>query len=149
MSSAPVTVRQVSTTADRKAFVDFAFSHNKADPNWVPPLKTEVHGLIDPRTNPWFEHAEARLFLAERDGEVVGRISAQVDDLAVALGEEQAGLGMLEPGIGAGVDQPVPLGLERRHPVRVRPVVGKSEIDERLAVGGILDRADGDLCHAA
>jgi hypothetical protein len=45
----------------------------------VPPLKTEVHGLIDPRTNPWFDHGEARLFLATRDGRTVGRISAQVD----------------------------------------------------------------------
>ena len=35
-----------------------------------------------PRTakkNPYFEHAEAEYFLAERDGEPVGRITAQVD----------------------------------------------------------------------
>jgi hypothetical protein len=78
-SSSPITIRPVEDAADRKAFVDIAYSLNRDDPNWVPPLKTEVHGLIDPRTNPWFEHAEARLFLAERDGEPVGRISAQVD----------------------------------------------------------------------
>jgi hypothetical protein len=79
MNSSPVTVRPVEEAADRKAFVDVAWTLNREDPNWVPPLKTEVHGLIDPRTNPWFEHAEARLFLAERNGEPVGRISAQVD----------------------------------------------------------------------
>jgi hypothetical protein len=50
-----------------------------------------VHGLIDPRTNPWFEHAEARFFLAERGGEPVGRISAQVD---------QEVLEYMGPGIG-------------------------------------------------
>ena len=32
-----------------------------------------------PQKNPFFEHAEAEYFLAERDGEPVGRISAQVD----------------------------------------------------------------------
>jgi hypothetical protein len=79
MSSAPITVRPVEEAADRKAFVDLAFALNRSDPNWVPPLKTEVHSLIDPRTNPWFEHGEARFFLAERDGQPVGRISAQVD----------------------------------------------------------------------
>jgi hypothetical protein len=79
MSSPPVTIRPVEDAADRKAFVDLAYTLNKDDPHWVPPLKTEVHGLIDKRTNPWFEHAEARFFLAERDGEPVGRISAQVD----------------------------------------------------------------------
>jgi hypothetical protein len=60
-------------------------------------LKTEVHGLIDPRTNPWFEHAEARLFLAERDGEPVGRISAQVDTLVQQhMGQGTGQWGMLE-----------------------------------------------------
>jgi hypothetical protein len=76
-----LTIRPVEDAADRKAFVDLAYDLNRGDPNWVPPLKTEVHGLLDPRTNPWFEHAEARLFLAERDGKPVGRISAQVDRL--------------------------------------------------------------------
>jgi hypothetical protein len=76
-----VTIRPVEDAADRKAFVDLAYDLNRDDPNWVPPLKTEVHGLIDPRTNPWFEHAEARFFVAERDGRPVGRISAQVDRL--------------------------------------------------------------------
>lgn len=81
MSSTPVSVREVATKADRKAFVDLAWKVYADDPAWVPPLKDEVHGLIDPRKNPWFEHAEAQLFLAERSGRVVGRISAQVDGL--------------------------------------------------------------------
>jgi hypothetical protein len=90
-------IRPVEDAADRKAFVDIAYALNKDDPNWVPPLKTEVHGLIDPRTNPWFEHAEARLFLAERDGEVVGRISGQVDELVqVHMGRGTGQWGMLE-----------------------------------------------------
>jgi len=80
MSSA-VTIRPVSTKKDRKAFVDFAWEVYKDDPAWVPPLKDEVHGLITPGKNPWFEHAKAQLWLAERGGKVVGRISAQVDEL--------------------------------------------------------------------
>jgi hypothetical protein len=91
MASSPLTIRPVEDAADRKAFVDVAFALNRGDPNWVPPLKTEVHSLIDPRTNPWFGHAEARFFLAERDGEPVGRISAQVD---------QEVLQYMGPGIG-------------------------------------------------
>ena len=87
----PVTVRAVEDAADRTAFVDLAYTLNRGDPNWVPPLKTEVHGLLDPRTNPWFEHAEARLFLATRGGEPVGRISAQVDQQVLAMPEAQGG----------------------------------------------------------
>jgi hypothetical protein len=81
MSTAPVTVRPVTTKKDKKAFVDFAWEVYKNDPAWVPPLKDEVHGLITPGKNPWFEHARAQLWLAERGGKIVGRISAQVDDL--------------------------------------------------------------------
>src|SRR5688500_3418965 len=86
-----VTIRSVEDAADRKAFVDVAYALNRDDPNWVPPLKTEVHGLIDPRTNPWFEHAQARLFLATRDGRPAGRISAQVDAQVLAMPASQGG----------------------------------------------------------
>jgi len=87
----PITVRPVITKADRKAFVEIAYALNRNDPSWVPPLKAEVYGLITPGKNPWFEHAEAAFFLAERDGRVVGRISAQVDQLV--LEHMGAGLG--------------------------------------------------------
>lgn len=81
MSTSPVTIRQVRTKKDKKAFVDFAWEVYKDDPAWIPPLKDEVHGLITPGKNPWFEHARAQLWLAERGGKIVGRISAQVDEL--------------------------------------------------------------------
>ena len=91
MASSPITIRPVSTGADRKAFVDFAWEVYKDDPCWVPPLKDEVHGLLNPKKNPWFGHGRAELWLAERDGKTVGRISAQVDDLVQIH---------MEPGIG-------------------------------------------------
>jgi hypothetical protein len=74
-------LRPVTTAADRKRFVDFAWDVYAADPAWVPPLKQEVHGLLDAKKNPWFQHGRAELWLAERGGRTVGRISAQVDDL--------------------------------------------------------------------
>ena len=86
-----LTVRPVATAADRRAFVDFQWQANKGDPHWVPPLKSEVHGLLDPKKNPWFGHAEAALFLAEREGRTVGRISAQVDRLVLDMPESQGG----------------------------------------------------------
>jgi hypothetical protein len=91
MSSAPspsadgLTIRPVSSKADKKAFVELAYRFNLADPNWVPELKMEERGLITPGKNPWFEHGEAQFFLAWRDGrsEPVGRISAQIDQLVL------------------------------------------------------------------
>ena len=93
----PVIVRPVATKADRKAFVDFVWDVYRDDPAWVPPLKDEVHGLLDPKKNPWFEHARAELWLAERSGRVVGRISAQVDDLVLEhMGAGSGQWGMFE-----------------------------------------------------
>ena len=97
MSKAPVTIRPAQTKKDRKAFVDFAWEVYKDDPAWVPPLKDEVHGLITPGKNPWFEHARAQLWLAERGGKVVGRISAQVDQLVLEhMGAGTGQWGMFE-----------------------------------------------------
>ena len=92
-----VTIRPVVTKADSKQFVNLAWDVYKDDPAWVPPLKDEVHGLIDPKKNPWFEHARAMLWLAERDGTVVGRISAQVDQLVLEhMGAGSGQWGMFE-----------------------------------------------------
>ena len=88
--STAVTIRPVTSKKDRKAFVDFAWEVYKDDPAWVPPLKDEVHGLITPGKNPWFEHAKAQFWIAERNGKVVGRISAQVDELV----QEHMGKGL-------------------------------------------------------
>ena len=94
---ASLSIRPVESKADRKAFVDFAWEVYRDDPAWVPPLKDEVHGLLNPKKNPWFEHARAQLWLAERDGKLVGRISAQIDDLVLEhMGQGTGQWGMFE-----------------------------------------------------
>lgn len=77
----PVEVRPVRTKAEREAFVRVPFSLLRDDPHWVPPLLMERRELIDRRKNPFFEHGDAELFVAWRDGAPVGRISAQYDRL--------------------------------------------------------------------
>ncbi len=94
--NAVLNIRPVQTKADRTAFVDLPYRLYARDQNWVPPLKSEVHGLLVPGKNPWFEHGEAQLFLAEANGRIKGRISAHIDHLALAQPPEQ-GMG---PGTG-------------------------------------------------
>lgn len=91
-----ITVRPVITKSDRTAFIDLPYRLYAHDPHWVPPLKADVQELITPGKNPWFEHGEAQLFLAEQNGHVVGRISAHIDHLALTQPVEQ-GMG---PGVG-------------------------------------------------
>ncbi|HEY0958245.1 MAG TPA: N-acetyltransferase [Novosphingobium sp.] len=91
-----VTVTPVTTKRERAEFIDLAYRLNAGDPHWVPPLRMDVAELLNPARNPFFEHAEVQLFLARRDGEAVGRISAHFDRLAWTLPPEQ-GMG---PGTG-------------------------------------------------
>lgn len=89
MQAGEVRVTPVNGKKNLAAFVDLPFRLYANDPNWVPPLKDEVYGLLTPGKNPWFEHAEAQLFLACRAGQVVGRISAHIDHLALRQPAEQ------------------------------------------------------------
>jgi GNAT superfamily N-acetyltransferase len=74
-----VTVTPVQSAADRDAFIRFPYRLYRGDPNWVPPLEMERRDFLDRRKNPWFEFGTAELFLARRDGEVVGRVAGVVD----------------------------------------------------------------------
>ena len=86
-----ITIRPVQTKADRKAFVDVHFRHYANDPAWVPPLKDEAYGLITAGKNPFFEHAIAQLFIAERAGKPVGRISASIDHAWTPMPADKGG----------------------------------------------------------
>ena len=80
-----LTIRPITSRKDYKAFVDLPFRLYRDDPHWVPPLKGEALGLLLPEKNGWLSHARMQLFLAERDGRAVGRISAHIDTLAQTL----------------------------------------------------------------
>jgi hypothetical protein len=75
----PVTVRLVETARDLDRFVRLPFTIYQDDPNWVPPLIGDVKRTLTPGKNPFWSHAERRLFLAERNGQPVGRICATID----------------------------------------------------------------------
>jgi hypothetical protein len=72
-------VTPVRSWRDRREFVELPYRlHANAD-QWIPPLRVERHLFIVQRLNPFFKHGEGELFLARRDGRVVGRITAQID----------------------------------------------------------------------
>jgi GNAT superfamily N-acetyltransferase len=76
---AGVSIRPVRSRRDLKRFVRVPFQLHRDHPQWVPPLILDRMQFLNRRKNPFFEHAEAEYFLAERDGELAGRITAQLD----------------------------------------------------------------------
>jgi len=74
-----VEIRHVATRRDLNTFVHLPWAIYRNHPLWVPPLKFDVRNRLDRAKNPFFEHAEAEYWLAFRDGDPVGRITAHYD----------------------------------------------------------------------
>lgn len=91
-----VAIHPVQSKRDIAQFIDLPYRLYTDDPHWVPPLRAEAKELITPGKNPFFAHADVQLFLARRGKQVVGRISAHIDRLALEQPPEQ-GMG---PGTG-------------------------------------------------
>lgn len=57
-------------------FIDVPYRVQGNDPNWVPPLRVQQRDTLDRVGNPFFQHAQMRLFVAYRGGRPAGRIAA-------------------------------------------------------------------------
>ena len=93
---AEIVIEPVSGKKQREAFVDLGRAFSDRLPHFVPQIRSEQIELIDPDKNPFFGHARVQLFIAIQGGRPVGRISAHIDELALAMPAEQ-GFG---PGTG-------------------------------------------------
>ncbi len=85
-------VQRVENKADLRRFVELPYRLYRGDPTWVPPLRREQWAQFDPRRNPMLDHCEYDLFLLLDRGQVVGRISAFVDHLALQTWGTPVGL---------------------------------------------------------
>ncbi len=86
-----IVIRPVTDKASTRAFLDVPFSLYRDDPNWVAPLYLERFDHLNTKKNPYFQHADAQLFVAYRDGRPVGRISAQHDRLRLEHHKDHTG----------------------------------------------------------
>jgi len=93
----PLTIEAVATPAQQEAFIRLPWAIYRDDPQWVPPLLMERRDHLNPQKNPFFQRAEAKFWLALRDGRPVGRISAQVNRAHLERHQDDTGqFGMLE-----------------------------------------------------
>ncbi|WP_051470881.1 GNAT family N-acetyltransferase [Patulibacter minatonensis] len=74
-----VEVRPVRSVADLRRFIDLPYRLHAGTP-WIPPLRLERWIFLVQKLNAFFSHGRGTYFLAWRDGRVVGRITAHVDD---------------------------------------------------------------------
>jgi GNAT superfamily N-acetyltransferase len=89
--SSVLDVRPVAGRADLERFLKLPWLIYEGDPNWVPPLLSDVRKALDPQKHPFYEHAEVALFLARRGRDVVGRIAAVVNRAHNEFHEDRLG----------------------------------------------------------
>ena len=75
-----IKIREVVGKKALKTFIKIPWSIYKDDPNWVPPLLMERKDALSSK-HPFFKHAAWKAWIAYVDGQPVGRISAQIDEL--------------------------------------------------------------------
>lgn len=78
----PVIIEEVSGKKGIREFVTFPFRLYKDNPYWVPPLIFDEVSTLDSKKNPAFEFCEAKLWMAYKNGEPVGRVAGIINHKA-------------------------------------------------------------------
>jgi len=86
-----IEISEVSSRRERDAFIKFPWKIYVNDPAWVPPLIIERKEFLNRKRHPFFRHGDAALFLARKNGEIVGRIMASDDPNYNALHQSNVG----------------------------------------------------------
>ena len=69
---------RVQSRTDFKRFIELPWQiyDPTTYPKWIPPLRLMVMDGLDTKKNPFYKRAAREIFLAVRDGRLVGRIAA-------------------------------------------------------------------------
>jgi GNAT superfamily N-acetyltransferase len=86
-----IEISEVMSRHARNAFIKFPWRIYANDPAWVPPLIIERKAFLDRKRHPFYKHGDAALFLARKNGEIVGRIGASDDPNYNALHQSNVG----------------------------------------------------------
>ena len=77
-----VTIKAIAPTKENlEIYVKFGIDLYRGNDYFVPPLIMDEVNTLSPDANPAFEHCSAQAFLAFRDGRIVGRLTAIINDL--------------------------------------------------------------------
>jgi len=84
-------IRPVHTRRDMNAFIQAAVRAQGTNPLWAQPLDMEAHEFFDPKHSPFAKENEMQCFVALREGDPVGRITAIVNKAHLAKHKDATG----------------------------------------------------------
>jgi hypothetical protein len=90
IKSQDIQIVEVRNQKDLTTFIRFPWEIYRGDRHWVPPLiKDQLHKLSP--DHPFRSHSEMILFLAMKDGKLIGRISGIIDHNYIKVHQEKTG----------------------------------------------------------
>ena len=92
--TAAIQIRAVTTPAESEMFLDVPARVYATDPNWVPPLRSDVAKQFAPE-NPFFQYGRLQRFIAlsqQASPQAVGRVVAAINERLIERENQNVGL---------------------------------------------------------
>lgn len=86
-----IEVTLVETESDKKKFIDFPYDFYKNNEYWVEPLRFDVKNNLDEKKNPLYTHSKLKMWVARKNGNIVGRIAGIINDNHNKFHEDKTG----------------------------------------------------------
>jgi GNAT superfamily N-acetyltransferase len=86
-----ILIQPVTSRGQLREFIKLPWKIYRDDPHWVPPLIRQQKEQLNPRKNPFFEHARVKFFLARRGDQTVGRVASVVNQAHNEFHDEKTG----------------------------------------------------------
>ena len=77
-----ITIKEVNSRRELRQFVQFGIDLYKDNPYYCPPIFFDEVNTFDPKNNPALEVCDYVIYLAYRDGKIVGRIAGMINHRA-------------------------------------------------------------------
>ena len=75
-----IEILEVESDSDRNKFIEFPYKFYEGNTYWVEPLRFDVKNNLSEKKNPFYQHSKIKLWLAKKNGEIVGRIAGIIND---------------------------------------------------------------------
>ena len=89
--AAKIDVKPVRTSGDRHRFIEFPYQLYRGNAHWIAPLRMAQKDILNTKRHPFYKTSDVEMFLARRDGRVVGRIMAILNRAHNEFHNERAG----------------------------------------------------------
>jgi hypothetical protein len=78
-----VKIKQVNLDSKKEVnrFIQFQYDLYKDCPQFCPPFRADIRLMMNKKKHPFYQHSDGEFFIAEKDGQIVGKIGVFINTL--------------------------------------------------------------------